>query len=166
MNSRLFRRICSNAYTFLDIHYKGFCPSTLLLKHTSGERILQFSSLCKDELPITAKFISLMFYFNRIFNLHFSYKGLLGPVHLAPSLYKNGEKNLRFCENVYTEMPQKCHKDGGFQKRYQKWIPTKREVFENACERTQTEVSRNTPISNKERLQTYERATEIDRLQQ
>ena len=41
----------------------------------------------------------------------------LGPVHTTLFLYKNGEKNLRFCESVHTDP----HKNA-----------TKTEVFENA----------------------------------
>ena len=60
-----------------------------------------------------------------------------GPVHTAPFLYKNEEKDLRFCESVHTDLHKKA---------------TKTEVFENAiksgyfenpfdqCERTKTEV--------------------------
>ena len=65
----------------------------------------------------------------------------------TPFLYKNGEKNLRFCESVHTDP----HKNEGFRKRCQKWISTKTEVFENAfdqCERTKTEVFENAPICN------------------
>lgn len=40
-----------------------------------------------------------------------------GPVHTASFLYKNGDKNLRFCEIVHIIDPQKG---------------TKTEVFENA----------------------------------
>ena len=40
-----------------------------------------------------------------------------GPVHTTLFLYKNGEKNLRFCESVHTDP----HKNA-----------TKTEVFENA----------------------------------
>ena len=40
-----------------------------------------------------------------------------GPVHTTPFLYKNGEKNLRFCQSVHTDP----HKNA-----------TKTEVFENA----------------------------------
>ena len=61
-----------------------------------------------------------------------------GPVHTTPFLYKNGEKNLRFCESVHTDP----HKNA-----------TKTEVFENAfdqCERKKTEVFENAPISNDE----------------
>ena len=42
---------------------------------------------------------------------------VLGPVHTTPFLYKNGEKNLRFCDSVHTDP----HKNA-----------TKTEVFENA----------------------------------
>ena len=44
---------------------------------------------------------------------------VLGPVHTAPFLYKNGEKKLRFCESVHIDL----HKNA-----------TKTEVFENAIE--------------------------------
>ena len=42
---------------------------------------------------------------------------MLGPVHTAPFLYKNGQKNLRFCESVHTDLYKNA---------------TKTEVFENA----------------------------------
>ena len=42
---------------------------------------------------------------------------VIGSVHTTPFLYKNGEKNLRFCESVHTDP----HKND-----------TKTEVFENA----------------------------------
>ena len=41
----------------------------------------------------------------------------LGPVRTAPFLYKNGEKNIRFCESVHTDPYKNA---------------TKTEVFENA----------------------------------
>ena len=43
----------------------------------------------------------------------------LGPVHTAPFLYKNGDKNLRFCGSVHIYL----HKNA-----------TKTEVFEDAIE--------------------------------
>ena len=76
----------------------------------------------------------------------------LGPVHTASILYKTGEKNLHFCESVHTEL-HKNAKNGGIRKRYQKWISTKTEVFENALdqyERTKTEVFENAVIFNNE----------------
>ena len=67
----------------------------------------------------------------------------LDPVHTTPFLYKNEEKNLRFCESVHTDPHKNATKTEVFRKRSQKWISTKTEVFENAfdqCERTKTEV--------------------------
>ena len=60
----------------------------------------------------------------------------MSNIHTNPFLYKNGEKNIRFCESVHTD----THKTA-----------TKTEVFENAldqCERTKTEVFENAPTFN------------------
>ena len=75
------------------------------------------------------------------------------PVHTAPFLYKNGKENLRFCKSVHTDLHKNTTVNGGFQKRYQKWISAKTEVFGNAFdqrERTKTEVFENASISNNE----------------
>ena len=47
-------------------------------------------------------------------------KVLLGPIHTAPFLYINGEKNLRFYESAHTDLHR---------------IATKTEVFKNAIKR-------------------------------
>ena len=78
-----------------------------------------------------------------------SRKTVLGPVHTAPVLYENGEKDLQFCESVYTDRHKKRHKHRGFRKRYQKWISTKTDAFENTldqCEHAKTEVLENAQI--------------------
>lgn len=55
-------------------------------------------------------------------------KGQLRPAHTAPFLHKDTWKNLRFCDSVHTDSPNKAQKSR-FSKRCQKWMSTKTEVM-------------------------------------
>ena len=77
----------------------------------------------------------------------------LGPVHTAPFLYKNGEKNLRFCESVHNDLHKNATKTDVFKNAIKRGYSQQTEVFANAfnqCERTKTEIFENAPSSNSE----------------
>ena len=54
---------------------------------------------------------------------------LIGPVHTTPFLYKNGEKNLRFCESVHTDLHKNATKTEVFENAVKSGYPQKRRFF-------------------------------------
>ena len=108
--------------------------------------VFKVSVLCIKPLLHFRKFLQNTNYFTR--------KRTLGPIHTTPFLYKNGEKNLRFCGSVHTDPNKNATKTEAFENAVKSGYPQKRRFLKTLqyptmsftkteqCERTKTDVFR------------------------
>ena len=80
----------------------------------------------------------------------------LGPVHTTPFLYKNGEKNLCFCESVHTDPHKNATKTEVFESAFDQCESNKNGCFSlrlcyqaDQCERTKTELFLSVFVQNR-----------------